>query len=93
MKLVAVYWTDTCGNDDRTWLTMCEVKEITACPMVTVGYLISDEGGYLLMAGTKSVTSVDDAYGNVNAIPLTCVKEVVELCDNKPCRNNSVEKI
>ena len=93
MKLVAIYWVDIVGNDDRSWLTMDEVKETTPCPMITVGYMIADSEANIVVASTRSLQTDDDAYGNVNAIPKACIREVVELCDQRPCKNNFGEKI
>ena len=90
MKLVAIYWVDIVGNDDRSWLTMEEAKETTPCPMVTVGYLVAEDDTNIVVASTRSMDTNDDTFGNVNAIPKACVRELKELCDRNPCRNQGI---
>ena len=90
MKLVAVYWVDIVGNDDRSWMTADEVRETTPCPMVTVGYVVAEDANNIVVASTRSTDPSDDAFGNVNAIPKACVKELKELCDKAPCCNRGI---
>lgn len=50
------------------WVTQDEAKELRPALMMTVGRVLSDEPGYLILAGTVEVGG-DQQYGHVHCIP------------------------
>lgn len=85
MTLVIVHWIDTVGHGDNTWLTVGEVMEVKPSPMVTVGFLMKETNDYVVVAATKAEQVDDDIFGNVNAIPRSCITDMREVCSQNPC--------
>ena len=86
MNAVIIHWNDIAGQGDRAWMSADEVNDFKPVPMITVGYLLVNTDDFVVVAGTKSTMHEDDSFGNVNAIPKSCITKIQQVCDTQSCK-------
>lgn len=74
---VVVHWLDIVGLE-HPWVSAEEASELRPAAMTTVGRLLVEEPGYIVIASTIE-SDGDLQFGNVNCIPRGVIGSIQEL--------------
>lgn len=77
LRLVQVEWLDHCEADGNAWMTAVEAGACRPAPLLSVGWLVHDGDGVLVLSG--SVSEIDDTVSRPLVLVRACVKSVVDL--------------
>ena len=76
-KTVRMVWVDPTAAEGG-WITEEEALELVPSTCYTVGIILKVDDGVTVIAGSGSVDADDGGYGDVNALPTCCVREIKE---------------
>jgi hypothetical protein len=79
MKVVRVEWQDITGHD-KPWWEAEDVKGLRPAEITSIGVLVSEVEGYIIVAGSWE----DDGalLGNVNCIPRGVIRKMEVIYAN-----------
>lgn len=75
-ELVVVIWEDTAALEE-TWSDEEDARELKPGIMHSVGWILAQTPKYLTIA--SSVEFDEDLVGDVNCIPLGCIREIKQV--------------
>lgn len=75
-ELVVVIWEDTAALEE-TWSDEEEARELKPGIMHSVGWILAKTPKYLTI--TSSVEFDGELVGDVNCIPLGCIREIKQI--------------